>query len=415
MLDLRALVRAGDGVWWSQTSAEPTPLVDALLEQLPAIGPVDAFVGMTLNRRLVDNLPQDLTVISYGGLGLLRTLSGSGRLEIVPSHYSTIPRLFSTGAIAADVGLVQVSPPDADGYVTLGTGVDYAADAVPATRTLIAEINQQMPATVGSPRIHFSRFAATLETDRPLITTPARDSSWEERVIGQHVAALIDDGSTLQVGVGTLPSAVLAALGNHKDLGLHTGIVSDSVLPLIRSGVLTGARAEFEPGTLVTGAALGSEELYTTIPDLSLEFRPVSHTHDPRILSRLSSLVSVNGAIEVDLAGNVGAEYADAVLVGALGGQTDFARAASSTGRLSIIALRSTARGASTIVPTLVHGPVTTSRADVDCVVTEHGVAHLTGCTLRERARRLIAVAAPEHRESLERQSFSALAHAAVD
>lgn len=173
---------------------------------------------------------------------------------------------------------------------------------------------------------------------------------------------------------------------------------------------MTGARKEVDPGLVVTGAALGSAEFYRTIPDLPVEFRPVSYTHDPGVLARLGSLVSINAAIEIDLVGNVGAEYADSILVGALGGQTDFARAASATGRRSIIALRSTARGRSTITPTLLHGPVTTSRADVDAVVTEHGSAVLTGCTLRERARRLIDIAAPEHREELERASASSLA-----
>lgn len=403
MIDLRPHLRPGDGIWWSQTSAEPTPLVDALLHQAPAIGDLRAFVGMTWNRRLVDDLPAELTISSYGGLGTLRGLSARGRLEIIPCHFSSLPRLFATQAIPADVGLVQVSPPDADGFVTLGTGVDYTADAVQVTRTLIAEINRQMPATSGSPRLHLSRFAATVETDRPLLTAPTRSSSATEEAIARNVAELVEDGSTIQIGVGSLPSAILSALGGHRDLGLHSGMMTDAVVDLVRGGVMTGARKEIDPGLLVTGAALGSTELYAALPDLPVEFRPVSYTHAPAVLARLGSLVSVNAAIEIDLTGNVGAEYADSVLVGALGGQTDFARAASSSGRRSIIALRSTVRGASTIVATLLHGPVTTSRADVDCVVTEHGAAILTGCSLRERARRLVAIADPAHREELER------------
>lgn len=412
MIDLRRFIRPGDGVWWSQTSAEPTPLVDALLDQVAGIGPVTAFVGMTWNPRLVD-APAELTVSSYGGLGALRELSAAGRLEIIPCHFSRLPRLFATGAIRADVGLVQVSPPDAEGWVTLGTGVDYAADAVPATGVLLAEINQQMPATVGSPRLHLSRFAATVTTDRPLLTAPDRPASSVERAIGQHVAELVDDGSTIQIGVGSLPAAVLDALSGHRDLGLHSGLISDAVVRLVHAGVMTGACKEVDPGRLVTGAALGTTELYRAIPDLPVDFCPVSYTHDPAVLAQLQSLVSINAAIEIDLTGNVGAEYADSVLVGALGGQTDFARAASASGRRSIIALRSTVRGRSTITPTLLHGPVTTSRADVDCVVTEHGAAVLTGTTLQERAKRLVAIAAPAHREDLERAlqtSVSALA-----
>lgn len=412
MIEFRDLIRPGDGIWWSQTSAEPTPLVDALLDQVRDIGPVTAFVGMTWNPNLLA-APAELSVSSYGGLGTLRDLSAAGRLDIIPCHFSRIPRLFATGAIRADVGLVQVSPPDADGWVTLGTGVDYAADAVPFTATLIAEINDQMPATQGAPRLHLSRFAATVRTSRPLLDAPDRPSSKAERAIAEHVAGLIDDGSTIQIGVGSLPSAVLDALSGHRDLGLHSGMISDAVVRLVRAGVMTGACKEVDPGRLVTGAALGTEALYRAIPELPVDFCPVSYTHDPAVLAQLQSLVSINAAIEIDLTGNVGAEYADSVLVGALGGQTDFARAASASGRRSIITLRSKVRGRSTITPTLVHGPVTTSRADVDCVVTEHGVAVLTGQSLRERARRLIAIADPNHREELERalgSSVSALA-----
>jgi acyl-CoA hydrolase len=200
--------------------------------------------------------------------------------------------LFATGAIRADVGLVQVSPPDAGGWVTLGTGVDYAADAVPFTATLIAEINDQMPATQGAPRLHLSRFAATVRTSRPLLDAPDRPSSTAERAIAEHVAGLIDDGSTIQIGVGSLPSAVLDALSGHRDLGLHSGMISDAVVRLVRAGVMTGACKEVDPGRLVTGAALGTEALYRAIPELPVDFCPVSYTHDPAVLAQLQSLVS---------------------------------------------------------------------------------------------------------------------------
>jgi acyl-CoA hydrolase len=403
MIDLAPHIAAGSGVWWSQTSAEPTPLVHALLDQVGAIGPLRAFVGLTWNQRLTRELPDGLTVVSYGGLGELRSLSRSGRLEVVPCHYAALPRLFAQGRLPHDVGLVQVSPPDADGLCSLGVGVDYVADAVPHTRVLIAEINHRMPPTRGSARIPLSRFAAVIETDRPLLEAPEREPDAVDQAIAANVAGLVEDGDTLQIGVGTLPSAVLGALSGHTDLGLHSGMVSDGVVRLVDQGVMTGARKQVDAGILVTGAALGTTALYERVPELPVEFRPASHTHAPEVLARHTSLVSVNSAIEVDLTGQVGAELAGDAYVGAVGGQVDFSRAAALTGARSVIALRSTSRGRSSIKAALEYGAVTTARSDVDFVVTEHGVAELRGASLRQRARRMLDVAAPEHRDELAR------------
>ncbi|MCW2867863.1 MAG: putative 4-hydroxybutyrate CoA-transferase [Marmoricola sp.] len=402
MIDLSAHVRPGDGVWWGQAGAEPEPLVDALLDQVGSIGEVRAFSGLTWNERLSRDLPDGLTVLSYGGLGELRGLSRTGQLEVVPCHYSSLPRMFAAGQLPSDVGMLQVSPPDADGMVTLGIGVEYAADALEHTPTLLAEINQRMPPTRGALRIPLGRFAATIETDRPLVEAPTRPADATDQAIAAHVSNLVEDGDTLQIGVGPLPAAVLDALSGHADLGLHSGMISDGVLTLVEKGVLNGARKEIDPGLVITGAALGSTWLYDHLGDFPVEFRPASYTHAPEVLSRLRTLVSINSAIEVDLLGQVGAELRRGVHIGAVGGQVDFSRAASLTGARSIIALRSTSGEESTIVPTLRGGVVTTARVDVDAVVTEHGVAQLTGCTVAERARRLVAVAAPEHREALE-------------
>ena len=403
MLDLRPYIQPGDGIWWGQAGAEPEPLVNALLDQADSIGPVRAFMGMTWNERFAEGLPDSLTVLSYGGLGQLRRLSRRGSLQVVPCHYSALPRLFARGLLPADVGLVQVSAPDSAGLVSLGIGVEYVADALPYARTLIAEVNQRMPSTAGTPRLPLSAFAATVETDRPLREAPAREPDDVDRAIGALVAGLVRNGDTLQVGVGALPSAILIALSGHTDLGIHSGMITDGVLDLVEAGAVTGARKEIDRGLVVTGAALGSSAMYDKLARFPVEFRPASYTHDPAVLSRLRSLVAVNSAIEVDLLGQVGAELAGGVHVGAVGGQADFSRAASLTGARSIIALRSASRAGSTIVPVLAGGVVTTGRADVDAVVTEHGIALLTGCTVGERARRLIAIAAPRYRESLER------------
>ncbi|MCQ4079176.1 hypothetical protein NGB36_00735 [Streptomyces sp. RB6PN25] len=403
MLDLTPYIRAGDGVWWGQGGAEPEPLVNALLDQVDGIGPVRAFCGLTWNERLSGDLPESLTVLSYGGLGRLRELSRHGRLEVVPCHYSALPRMFARGQLPCDIGLLQVSPPDDDGMVSLGIGVEYVADALRQTRTLIAEINHRMPPTVGADRLPLRAFAATVETDRPLREAPMRAPDAVDRAIAERVAGLVEDGDTLQMGVGSLPNAVLESLSGHVDLGFHTGMITDGVLALIEKGVVTGARKEIDLGLVVTGAALGSVSMYDRLHEFPVEFRAASYTHDPGVLSRLRSLVSINSAIEVDLLGQVGAELSRGVHIGAVGGQVDFSRAASLTGARSIIALRSEAGGESTINSTLRGGAVTTARVDVDAVVTEHGVAMLTGCTVAERARRLIEVAAPQHRERLER------------
>jgi acyl-CoA hydrolase len=306
------------------------------------------------------------------------------------------------------VGFVQVSPPDADGKCSLGIGVDYVADAVAHTPVLIAEVNRRMPATAGTAKIPMSRFSAVVETDRPLLEAPERAADEIERAIARHVAALVEDGDTLQLGVGSLPAAVFEALSGHADLGIHSGMISDSVVRLVDKGVITGARKQIDTGLIVTGAALGSSELYQRIAELPIEFRPASYTHNPGVLAQLRSLVSVNSAIEVDLTGQVGAEVRRGVYVGAVGGQADFTRAASTTGARSVIALRSRSGEESTIRAALEGGTVSTGRADVDYVVTEYGAAHLTGAPLADRARRLVAIAAPEHREQLERAAAQA-------
>jgi acyl-CoA hydrolase len=404
VINLGDYVTAGAGVWWGQAAAEPRPLVDALIEQTDQIGPLRVFTGLSWNDQLAVSMPDALSMVSYGGLGELRELSKSGRLEVVPCHYSALPRMFAERRLPCDVGLVQVSPPDADGMCSLGVGVDYVADAIPHTPTLIAEINAQMPATLGTTPIPLDRFAATIATDRALPEDVLRAPSEADRVIAARIAELIDDGDTVQLGVGSLGSAVLDALDCHQDLGIHTGMITDGLLRLIDKGVVTGKLKEIDTGLAVVGTALGSAELYKRAGDLPVRFLPTSYTHAPQVLSQLRSLVSVNFAVEVDLTGQVGAEVSRGVYIGAVGGQVDFARAAALTGKRSIIALRATSRGTSTIKPALDGGVVTTTRSDVDTVVTEYGVAHLRGCSLAERGRRLSAIAAPEFRDQLDRE-----------
>jgi acyl-CoA hydrolase len=404
MIDFGEYVTAGAGVWWGQAAAEPRPLVDMLIEQSEGIGPFRVFTGLSWNDQLAVSMPDAVSMVSYGGLGELRELSKSGRLDVVPCHYSALPRMFAERRLPCDVGLVQVSPPDTDGMCSLGVGVDYVADAIPHTKVLIAEINAQMPTNRGTAPIPVDRFTATINTDRALPEDTLRRPSEADRAIAAYIAELIDDGDTIQLGVGSLGSAIIDALASHQDLGVHTGMITDGLLGLIDKGVVTGKHKQIDTGLAVVGTALGSADLYKRAGDLPVRFLPTSYTHAPQVLSQLRSLVSVNFAVEVDLTGQVGAEVSRGVYIGAVGGQVDFARAAALTGKRSIIALRATSRGASTIKPALEGGVVTTGRSDVDTVVTEYGVAHLRGCSLSERARRLRAIAAPEFRHLLNRE-----------
>ncbi|GAB25460.1 putative 4-hydroxybutyrate CoA-transferase [Gordonia polyisoprenivorans NBRC 16320 = JCM 10675] len=408
MVDFGGVLRPGMGVWWSQAAAEPRPLVDELLAQAPKLGPLRLFTGLSWNDQLAHQMSPTDTMVSYGGLGSLRELGATDQLDVVPCHYSALPRMFAEHRLPCDAGLLQVSPPDVDGMCSLGIGVDYMADAAEHTSLLFAEINAQMPPLPGSPRIPLTRFAATLETDRPLQEESVRAPGDLDRAIAANVATLVDDGDTVQVGIGSTGAAVFDALSGHRDLGVHSGMLTDGVMRLIDKGVITGARKQVDVGLAVAGTALGSAELYARVADLPMLFRPTSYTHAPQVLSQLSSLVAVNFAIEVDLTGQVGAEMSRGTYLGAVGGQVDFARAAALTGKRSIVALRSTMRGRSSIKFALDEGVVTTARADVDCVVTEHGIAHLRGQPLAERRRRLIEIAAPEFRDELSKAVFAA-------
>jgi acyl-CoA hydrolase len=401
MVDFSSYLKPDMGVWWGQAAAEPRPLVDSLLDQAGDIGPLRLFTGLSWNDQLAQAISPADTMFSYGGLGALRSLNASQQLEVVPCHYSSLPRMFAEGRLPADAGLLQVAPPDEDGMCSLGIGVDYMADAVAHTPMLFAELNQQMVTVPDSPRIHIDRFTATISTDRPLQEIAQRAPDDVDRSIAAHIAELVDDGDTIQVGIGSMGAAVFDALANHQDLGVHTGMITDGVVRLIDKGVVTGRRKEIDRGLAVSGTALCSAQIYTRVAQLPVRFRPTSYTHAPAVLSRLGSLVAVNFAIEVDLTGQVGAEVSRGTYLGAVGGQVDFARAAALTGRRSIIALRSTVRGRSSIKFALDEGVVTTARADVDCVVTEHGTAHLRGQPLAERVRRLIEIAAPEFRDQL--------------
>ena len=305
---------------------------------------------------------------------------------MVPAHYSTLPRLFAERLLPGEVGLVQVAPPDRDGLCSLGIGADYAADAVAHSRVLIAEINERMPRTTGTPGIPRERFAAVVETDRPLAPVPDRAPDAVDEAIAAHVAGLVADGDTVQIGVGALPTAILAGLSGHRDLGFHAGMLTDGVARLAERGVITGARKEIDRGVLVTGTAVGGPALYDRLPDTPVDFRPASYTHAPAVLARLRRLVSINSRARgrPHRPGRRRVRARPRARRSAARPTSPAPRRAPGPGRSSPCAR--SAGGRSTVVAGL-SGPVTTARADVDVVVTEHGVAHLRGCPLGARLR----------------------------
>lgn len=390
-------IRAGDGVLWGQACAEPVPLVDRLLARTDELAPQRAFVGLGW-RDLGDRIGPGLEVCSYGALGRSGRLPG---LRTIPCHFSAIPRLLERGRLPGDVVLVQVAPPDAEGRCSLGVGADYVWDAIQRARVVIAEVNDRCPRTSGA-FVEWSRLDAVLRTSRPLLEAPAATPGEVERRIAGHVADLIKDGDTIQLGVGALPEAILSALAGHRDLGIHSGMISDGILDLIDAGVATGARKPTDRGVAVTGAALGSARLFDALHDRAdVRFEPVSRTHDAARLATVGPLCAINSVVEIDLAGQANAEAVGRRRIGAVGGQVDFLRAAAASGGKPIVALP-----AHRIVARL-SGPVSTSRSDVDHVVTEHGSRSLAGLDDAARRTALLELAGPERAAQLEAEQRS--------
>lgn len=403
--DLSGLVRPGDHVLWGQVAGEPPSLVEALVAQRARLGPLSVFLGTGLGRVLRPEHADHIRMRGLGGLGTARVLASAGALEVLPLHGGQVGRLLAEGRIRCDVVLLMLGPAGPDGAHSLGCTVDYMDAAIAAARTVIAEVSPHVPFTFGHDTIPASRLDAVLETDRAPYGAPRPRIGAAGRAIAAHVAALVEDGSTIQTGLGELPEAILEGLGGHRDLGLHSGIFGDAAMALVERGVLTNARKPTDTGRSVATTLVGSERLHAFAhrnPDILL--RPSGYTHADAVLARLPRFVAVNSAVEVDLTGQVNAEQAGRAILGGIGGQADFARAASrSPGGCSVIVLPAKAAGGGSRIVARLSGPVTTPRADVDVVVTEYGAADLRGCSLRERRRRLIAIAAPEAREALER------------
>ncbi len=331
--------------------------------------------------------------------------------DYIPVFLSEIPRLFEQGILPLDVALVHVSPPDHHGFCSLGVSVDVARAAVRCAGLVIAQVNPNMPRTHGEGHVHVSRFAALVAVEDPLPEVDYSSGIGErERRIAAQCAALVEDGSTLQLGIGAIPDAILGALTDHTDLGVHTEMCSNGIISLLEKGVIANRFKKKHPGRIVTSFAIGTRRLYDLVHDnAQFAFLEAQYVNDGKVIRENPKVVAINSAIEIDLTGQVCADSIGTYQYSGTGGQLDFLRgAALSKGGKPIIAMASTTgKGLSKIVPFLKQGAgVVTTRAHVHYVVTEHGVAYLYGRNLRQRAEALIAIAHPDHREALERAAF---------
>ena len=380
-------------VVWGQGCAEPLGLIGRLAEQRADLGAVRCFTGMTVARPLRPEHLDHLQPVSY--------LGGLPGADVVPSHYSNLPRLLTDGPLKADVVLIQAPPPDAAGRYSLGLAVDYIAPAAAQARRVIVEVNDDVPWTHG-PFLESRHVAAVVSSEASLPEPPAAVPDEAGRLIARRVAELVPDGATLQMGIGRLPELILGELRAHRGLSVHSGVIGDAVVDLVMSGAIAGD-LPVSGERIVTGLLHGSAKLRSFVdrnPGVAL--RPISYTHDPEVLARQHRLVAINGALEVDLSGAVNTESLDGRYLGGVGGAVDFARGAGrSSGGVSVIALPSTAGSRSRIVSRL-SGPATIPRSDVGVIVTEHGIADLRGRTLRERRELVLAIADPTHRATLE-------------
>jgi acyl-CoA hydrolase len=404
-----AEVRSGQRVYIHNGCAEPVELVKALTRRGPELEDVEVLHMATMG--IADYiLPEYEGHFRHNALfigGNVRKAVQEGRADYTPIFLSEIEGLFSSGALPIDVCLLQCTPPDNYGYMSLGPSIDASLTAAQCAKRVIVEINDRCPRTLGDTFLHVSRVDAFVEASHPLSEYPRLPITEMHHAIGRHVAALIPDGATIQTGIGGIPEAVLGLLMDRKDLGIHSEMVPDSVIELVKAGVITGERKTLHPRKIISGFVLGSKALFDFIHDNPMfEFHRTAYCNDPYLIAQNDRMVAINSAIEVDLTGQVCSDSMGCSPYSGIGGQVDFLRgAARSKGGLPIITLPSTAKdgAVSRIVPTLRPGAgVVTSRGDVHYVITEHGVAYLHGKTIRQRVEAMIQIADPKFRPALE-------------
>jgi acyl-CoA hydrolase len=407
-LDFTQLIRAGETVGWAEATAEPvflTRLLDAQAERCP---PFRVFFALTFSDGFAANHP-NVTVTALGGASAGRRFFAGRGDNVIPANISDISGLVSSGRLPIDLVLLQVSGPDATGRYNAGLGIEHLHAAIGRARLVIAQVNPELPWTHGDTAIEPTAIDVLVPAAAPPIELPARPAGRIDRAIADHVARLIPDRATIELGLGVIPQAVTRALGRKQGLGIHSGAIGDGIADLMEAGIVDNRHKEIDPAVTVATMLMGTSRLYRFADrNPAIQIRATSYTHEALVLGNFRRFIAINGALEVDLTGQVNAETARGRHIGLVGGQMDFIRAANraAQGR-SIIALQSTdrERTRSRIVAMLADRIVTTPRAEADLVVTEHGIAELRGRTLAERARALIAVADPAFRAELEQAS----------
>ncbi|MFA7445941.1 MAG: acetyl-CoA hydrolase/transferase C-terminal domain-containing protein [Flavobacteriaceae bacterium] len=406
------LVKSGDRVFLHGSAATPLYLIDSLFKRAGEINNVELVSISTFgdidwkHPEITDSFYLNSLFVS----GNIREWANSSHGGYIPIFLSEIPRLFTNGALPLDVAIVHVSPPDKHGYCSLGTSIDAAWTAVREAKIVIAQVNPKMVRTHGDSSVHISKFKAMVWHEADLLSVDYNSQDEVSMQIGKNVAQLIEDGSTLQAGIGTIPNAVLNNLTNHKDLGVHTEMFSDGIIDLVKKGVITNEKKKIHPGRTVTAFVAGTQKLYDFVDDNpNVSFMNVSHVNDTAIIRKNPKVVAINSALEIDLTGQICADSIGTYQYSGIGGQMDFMRGASlSEGGKAIIAMPSvTAKGISKITPLLKQGAgVVTTRGHVHYVVTEYGVVNLYGKNTEQRSKLLISIAHPNHREVLEKAHF---------
>lgn len=405
------LVKSGDTVLIQGASATPQTLVRALVARGPELRDVEIVHLHTegecgyVDPKLRDNFHTSAFFIG----GNIRKSIGD-TADYIPIFLSDIPSLFREGYMDLDIVLVNVSPPDKHGFCSLGVSVDIIVSAIETGKTVIAQINSKMPRTFGDGIVHISNFTACVEVDEPIYEMQLAPPTKEEATIGKNIAEIIEDGATLQMGIGGIPNAVLSYLTNHKNLGIHTEMFSDGIVSLVEKGVINGSNKKINPHKIVSGFAMGTQRLYDFMDDnAEIEMRDIAYVNDTAVIRQNPKVTAINSAIEIDITGQVCADSIGTRMFSGVGGQMDFMRgAALSKGGKPIIAMTSTTlKGVSKIAPILKPGAgVVTTRAHARYVVTEFGVARLFGKTLKKRAEALRDIAHPDHREELDKAIF---------
>ncbi len=403
-------VRSGDRVWIHPGCNTPVKLIDAMVGRADELEDVEVVHILTLGPAPYAE-PGMEAHFRHRALfvgGNVREAVNAGRADFVPIHLHEVPHLVTSGRLPIDVAMIHISPPDEHGFCSYGVGVDATKAAVEQARTVIALVNQRMPRALGDSFVHVSKLTHVVEVDEPVLELAmAPEVSDVARRIGENIASLIEDGATLQMGIGEIPDAVLLFLQDKKHLGVHTEMFSDGLVDLFEMGVITNERKTLHRGKIVASFVIGTKKAFDFVDNNPfMEFHPNHYVNDPYVVAQNDAMVAINSAIAIDLTGQVCADSIGTRIYSGFGGQLDFIRgAARSKGGKPIIALPSTAKNGtvSRLVDTLLPGSgVVTTRADVHYVVTEYGIADLYGRSLRERARALIDIAHPDYREELE-------------